>query len=108
MIKLPAKVKIGAHTYNVILYSFRERSDLCGQKDTSLGEIRIAEREPGGGPRKTADILHTFFHELLHAIDQTNCMRKIGGEDKEAVIDGIAEGLAQWFMDNDMPLLDGD
>ena len=97
------KVKIAAHTYNLIYpYCFRERFDYCGQADHSLCEIRIVNHDNCGNTRPYSNILVTFFHEIIHAIDRAYCMDMLGGDNKEQITEALAQGFTQVMLDNNL------
>ena len=97
--KIPGKVKIGAHLVTVVYpYHFKERSDLCGQRDGALNEIRISDVDTGGTKRPESKITETFLHELIHAADIITGHNIF--KDNEKAIDGISESLFQIFRDN--------
>jgi hypothetical protein len=61
----------------------------------------ISEIDGNGEFRPDTDILSTLFHEILHAIDSVYCSFNIGKEcHRDDLIESIAQGLAQVYMDN--------
>lgn len=100
---LPKMLKVGSHQISVVFpHHFRERSDVCGQYDQSLSEIRVDHVDACGNMRSDSSILVTFLHEVLHAIDYTyNRGRVTRRKDGEDDIDQLAQGLAQVLRDND-------
>lgn len=95
--KLPKEVKVGGHIYKIIFpYVFRERVDFLGQCDSDKNEIRIREIANGGVKIANSRIEEVFWHELLHAIDNT-----FSGENlDEDIIKRLASGLYQVLSDN--------
>lgn len=98
-ITLPEKVKVGAHTFQVLFpYKFRERIDATGQCDYLLGEIRISDMDACGVVRRDTTILLSFIHELLHACDY------VSGHgvfyNNEPAIEGLSQAIAAVFVDN--------
>jgi hypothetical protein len=93
------KLKVGGQVYDVLWdYVFRERTDLCGQQDISLLEIRVADLEPGGSKRKESNQVITFIHEVLHAIDGQTAHKLF--ENNEKACDGFAHCIYQILIDN--------
>jgi hypothetical protein len=105
----PPSLKIGPHTYTVIYpHHFRERDDYQGQADHALKEIRISGVDCNGNQRPDSALLETFFHEIVHCVDIIYCMDKIGKEEeKERLIEGLSNGLAQVLIDNNLITLEG-
>ena len=98
---IPKELKIGGHIVRVFYpYEFKERSDLNGQFDKGLSEIRIAESDACGARKSESEIMVTFLHEILHAIDYCTGHRMFEGDDGERYIEGISEGLYQVLKDN--------
>jgi hypothetical protein len=65
---LPKQVKIGPHVYKVIFpFNFTQNGDLCGQIDSSVNEIRLAESNQGQQYAVTK-VWETFCHEIVHEI----------------------------------------
>jgi len=102
MINIPSTLKIGAHQYRVIYpYQFRERIDVCGMSDHKLRRILVSELDGNGERRPASEILSIFFHEILHAIDGIYCGFQIGQQcNEDILIEAIAQGLAQVYLDN--------
>jgi len=96
MVKLPEKIKIGAHEYKVLCpYNFRERNDLCGQCNNSLLEIRIDKNDSCGNHRAESKIIGSFIHEVIHGISET---WSIGL--KEEQVEQLEEGILAVLIDN--------
>ena len=103
MIKLPNKVKIGGHEYCIKFpYNFKERADLQGQADHALLEIRVMAVDECGVEKPDSTIIVTVLHELIHCIDNCSGMKKLNGgsEEKEQIVEMLAQGLLQVFSDN--------
>ena len=99
--KLPDKLKIGGHEYRVLFpYTYRERSDILGQCDFDLKELRISEIDGSGNIRADSSIMVTFLHEILHAIDFHTGQKIFNTNEGENWCDGISEGLYQVLKDN--------
>jgi len=101
--RLP-NLKIAGHEYKTLFpYIYRERSDAVGQQDPDLLELRVVEIDSSGNIKKDTVILQTYFHELFHAINKYYCLGMIGKKfDVEKLIDGLAEGMVQILIDNDL------
>jgi hypothetical protein len=98
---IPSTLKIGGHNIKVIYpYNFKERSDTNGQYDKNLCEIRIAGVDTCGNTIVESELWVTLLHEILHAIDYVSGHRMFCGEDGEAKIEGLSEGLYQVLNDN--------
>jgi hypothetical protein len=96
--KIPKTLKIGGHQVKILYpYVFTERYDLAGQYDAATKEIKLADKD-GNNKRANSDIMVTFLHEILHAVD-INSGHKIFNNN-EAAIEGIGEGLFQVLIDN--------
>jgi hypothetical protein len=99
VITLPESVKIGPHTYKIVFpYHFKERTDHFAQADHALFEIRITDVDQCGNIRPDVAILHTFFHELVHCIDEVyfyRCLFK--DKDRERCVDILSAGMTQAF-----------
>lgn len=101
--KLPKTLKIGGRKYKVIYpYHFRDTTTTTlGLHDPSGSIIRISDIDEHGNVRSDFSILHTFLHELIHAVDfvyNNNCITL--AETGEGAIDQLAEGLLQVLRDN--------
>jgi hypothetical protein len=107
---LPQIVKIGGHHIQIICpYTFTEAAGCHGMIDHAAGEIRIATVDSGGQERDTTRIIHTYWHEVLHAIDRVYAMGRLNDmKDGEAIVEALAEGLTQHCMDNDLPRIGGE
>lgn len=97
--KIPARLKIGGHWVEVVYpYHFKERSDICGQRDGGLNEIRITNVDLGGNQRPESKVAETLLHELIHAADIISAHDIF--KDNEKAIEGISEMLFQILRDN--------
>lgn len=95
--QLPKSVKVGGHTYRVLFpYGFRERTDLAGQTDHQLLEMRIAEVDSSGNVRAPTTVEETFIHELLHAVDRVYNGHSLSEEQ----VMRLSEGLYQTLKDS--------
>ena len=99
--KFPQYLKVGGHKYKIIFpYSFRETSDLLGQCDRVLNEIRLSQRDGGGAILSNTVILNSYIHELLHAADDTCGARIFSNQEGEQALRGISQILTQMIIDN--------
>lgn len=106
-IDLPDNLRIGVHDYKVMdRHKFKETAKYQGQCDHSLMELRIKRVDEGGNEREGSNVLVTYLHELVHAIDYVYCNYGVtNSSDGETLISGLAEGLAQVLVDNGMLVL---
>jgi len=100
----PKTFKLGGHTYRVLYpYCFDETSEFTGQNDSETKTIKIKATTLGGSQQSPTNQFVVFMHEVVHSIDQIFCMDSIGSEcNKEALLDGISEGLTQFLLENDL------
>ena len=94
---IPNKLKVGGVNYKIIKnYKFRERSDLNGQADHTLLEIRVSDKDSSGNKIPLAKREEIFMHEVLHCIDATYNDNKLD----EQVVSRFSHGLYQTLNDN--------
>lgn len=94
---IPARLKVGGHVYEVATgHAFTERSDLCGQADHTTHHIRIARLTPSGEPRPRTSVEETFFHEMLHCVDEVYNSHELD----EKMLTRLSEGLYAVLSDN--------
>ncbi len=99
MIKLPNKLKIGAHDVKICYpYQFKERIDFMAQCDNDADEIRINAHDPGSVERPEVNILVSLMHELYHRIDNVSGHHVF--DDNEKAICGHTEMMVQVLLDN--------
>ena len=102
--EFPVSLKIGGHEYKVLYpYHFKEREDIAAQCDKALGEIRINDIDLGGNKKPESNIMVSFLHEIIHAVDKIYCncqIDRLGGEASEKIVEGLSEGLYQVLHDN--------
>ena len=97
-ISLPETVKIAGHSFTIRYpYIFRELSDIWGQCDHGIKEIRIASTDCSGQERAASGVYVTLIHELLHAIDQSTGQHVFTDESK---VVAFAELIYQVLIDN--------
>jgi len=96
--KLPKKVKIGYHDYEIIEWSSKEveLSDTWGQCDKNEKKIYICTE---ANPRIVADI---FIHECFHALWEYFNMEE--EESEEKVVSLLSSGLIDIFVSNPQTL----
>lgn len=98
MNKLPDTVKVGGIDYTVIYpYEFIDSQDLNGQHSGCEGWIKVDNsRMFSHGIRDEQMVLHTFLHELLHAVDFVYC----GTSFSESQIEMLTRAFFQVLVDN--------
>ena len=97
--KIPKSIKVGGHTIKVVYpYYFKERTDITGQYDHDVKEIRISGVDGAGNERVDSSIYQVFLHELFHAIDFVSGHMLF--TENEKALDGITEGFYQVLVDN--------
>jgi len=79
------KLKIGAHTYNLIIKPDWSQGKEAGLTLRDKGEIWI------NSDFIESEQLASFFHEYLHVVNS---------ELEEKEVDFLAQALAQFFIDN--------
>ena len=100
--KIPNKIKVGGFTFRILYgYCFRERTDIDGQCDYGLQEIRIKTTDEGGCKYSDSYIIKTLLHELLHAILFSFCHKQSKGDlTEEDFIESTAQGLLSVMKNN--------
>ncbi len=99
MIKLPDKIKVGAHDVTIKYpYKFTERFDQYAQCDNGLDEIKIQVVDAGGMEFPELPILVSLMHELYHRID--NITGHLIFNNKEEAVVGHSEMMIQVLLDN--------
>jgi len=97
--KIPKQIKVGGHTYKVIFpYRFKERTDIYGQCDDALKNIKISQDDGNGNPLSVSQKEQIFIHEVLHAVDWVYNAHKMD----EETVQRLSEGLYQVLNDNKM------
>ena len=95
--KLPKSVNVGGIVYKVIYVEKASDTDvegrqaIWGQIDYWTRTIRILQKN-----RTKDDILHTLFHEIIHAISQEY---QLGLEEKELNINEKGDDSESSFID---------
>ena len=94
--KIPKRLKIGGHIFEVEYpYQFKEREDIDGRTIYGQNKILLA------GEGSQSYLEQVFWHEVFHVIDRTYCCEGLGlSNDKESIIEGLAQGLLQVLKDN--------
>lgn len=99
MTKLPKKLKIGGHVFDVEFpYKFKDNVNLMGQCDTAINSIKIMGQDQGGNEYAESKVWSCFFHEILHACDILTAYKIF--DDNEPALDAICEMLYQVLNDN--------
>lgn len=97
--KIPKKLKTGGHEVKIAYpYHFKERTDICGQYDWPVNEIKITDVDPAGNKMAESNIIVSLIHEVLHAVDITSGHGVF--TEKENAIEGISQGIFQVLADN--------
>ena len=95
--KLPNQIKAGGHIYKILKnYHFKEKTDLFGQSDHALLQVRIVKYDGGGNQLAESKIEEIFIHELLHIINEIYNSNKLD----EKTIERLSYGLHQVLKDN--------
>lgn len=99
--RLPKRLRVSGHEYSVLFpFKFKERTDIWGQCDSAMKEIRISQEDSCGNSVTDSHVMVTFFHEMLHAIDFATGHEVFVGEEGEKKITAISECLWQVLRDN--------
>ena len=100
--EIPRLLKVGSHMFSVKYpYQFKERTDLDGRMSLEHSEILLAGKDRSGRVVSQSYLEQVFWHEVFHTIDQIYCCNGIGiSNDKEAMIEGLSQGLLQILYDN--------
>jgi len=105
--KIPSKVKVGGRDYQIFYpHKFTDSAHPhYGLHDAGGQTIKISQIDEFGAKRNPQSIIHTFIHEVLHAVDNVyNGGRLTVWEHGEETIDQLAEGIMQFVRDNDLDL----
>jgi len=95
--KLPKKIKVGGHVYRIVFpYRFKERTDILGQADHDLNEIRLTDKDGLDNKRVVSSVEESLIHEVLHCVDWVYNSGKL----EEDVIKRLSQGLYQVFKEN--------
>ena len=89
-VKIPQKIKIGAHTYAIKLSDTLEsRGNKLGYTDITNGLIEIEKKQC------ETSKLDTLIHEALHSVNFYFCNKTLG----EDVVEGIANAVTIFLTD---------
>ena len=77
-------------------YKFKERTDISGQADHNVLEIRISDVDGSSNLLAQDRIEEIFIHEILHCIDNAYNAGKLDDD----TICRFSEGLNQVLKDN--------
>ena len=102
--KLPKKLKIGGHVFDVIYpYEFPDSSSTGAMVFPEENVIKISSVTLNKNPKSESCVWVTIIHEVLHALDQFS-MHKIFDEVEfgEEKCECLAQGLYQVLVDNDL------
>ena len=96
--KIPSTLKIGGHDVKVLYpHRFRQNSDLCGQADYGLTEIRVSDTDPCGEKRSESSEATTLLHEIVHWVAHVYYGEKALDEQ---LVCALSHGLLQVLRDN--------
>jgi len=88
MITLPKKLKIGAHTYEIVEEKANGLGvDSCGKHNMEDSTITV------DGDLSDTHKVQTLFHEIFHALN---------GELTEQEVDWLSQGITQVLLDNNL------
>jgi len=97
-LNIPKSIKIAGHNYKVIYpYDFIRNYKL-GSFSPSRQEIRITDLTRNGSKRHKEQIMNTFCHEILHAIESEYVIECL----KERDVELLSNGLYQVLRDNNL------
>jgi hypothetical protein len=83
--KIPERLKIGAHTFTVLIRDLGEKQ--CGQTDLVKQTISIDSELTG------TMLVTTLIHEIFHVMNT---------ELEHVLLDSLAQQLTQVLLDNDL------
>ena len=101
MIKLPKKIKIGAHQWD-IRFPVNCGKEASAENYETL-EICVDGKDRYGIKKSDSIILQNFIHELFHIIDQFTghlVFEKDDEHDNEGAIDAYSEAVLMIVNDN--------
>ena len=104
-LRLPKKVNVGGVAYKIVYpYDFVDDRSLLGLCEW-LEDTILLSGNMAGKPIDKQTVIHTFIHELLHAIDFVYFGGEFVTEESDNyLIDTLAMGLLQVFRDNAIDL----
>ncbi len=85
--KIPKKLKVGAHTYSVLMVDKVDDEDNVGECCASELTIKVCKSQ------EPSQIAETFLHEIIHASD---------AHLTEAQVDRLGHVLLQVILDNNL------
>lgn len=85
--KIPKQLKIGGHTYKVIVTKDGFGDAPCGQTDYDKGEIRI------NANCIQSEVEQSVFHEAMHVMNKTL---------NHELLDSLSEQFYQLLKDNNL------
>jgi len=101
--KIPNKIKIGGHWFDIIFpYRFTERSDRIADQHFQHKRIRICNIDENGNVYKLETNIVNLIHEVLHAMNYTLGETVFDGNvDGERRTEAFAELIYQVLTDNE-------
>lgn len=94
--KIPNKIKIGAHVYTVETSKSLGVKDNYGKAEMESLEIFIREDIPQSLKEET------LLHEIMHQIRQLNNLDVKDEEEEERIVQIMSHGLYQVLTDNNL------
>lgn len=95
--KIPNKIKIGAHTFDVLLNSANVSND-DNFGTCSLERLQIFIKD-GVAPSLKEE---TFFHEVLHLIRQIHGLELDDKDEEEKIVQSEAHALYLFLKENNL------
>jgi len=99
--KIPDKIKIGAHTIKVNVHDCIDDSTNIGEVQVATNTIALARKTPDGGIIPESMRTETLLHEILHYISI-----QAGYGIQEGKCTAYASSLLGVLRDNNIDLLD--
>ena len=99
----PKRIKIGAHNWRI----FWKHNDLgasCGVCCPPQHQIAVDTMQDEENDMSDGSVIHTFLHEIMHAIDATYCDCRVfkGAKHGDEIewTNPFVEGLLQFLLEN--------
>jgi hypothetical protein len=103
-VKLPRKLVIGGHEYEVVFPHKFQEANYWGLHDGIAKKLLITDVDSQGNPRPRSSVLKTLWHEIFHALIQVwvrGPLENLEESDLENLVDSLAEGMVQFTREND-------
>lgn len=92
--KIPSKIKLGAHTFKVIQRAGLETDDNFGKASLDKCEVFIRSDLPQSVQEET------LLHEVFHVLRQLNHLEKESDKEEERETQILARAMYQFLCDN--------